>query len=231
MKQLGKKAKGLLLLVLCAALILPCVNGHALTQKQKALNAYKRFLSKSKVNVLAPGTIWYKNFRPMKYTPTNAAKVKFGIAYIDNDNIPEMVLLGKVNKYGKRDDIFAIFTYRNGKVVRVKSGNYDYMRFAGYYSRTGTFKYLFYDDGGEAEHNYCMLRNGRTSEKIRKWVPGEWAASQGVKCNYYKRVSTKKVNITYSAFMRLYKSMTKSKKMSTVKFYKNTAANRRAKLR
>ena len=43
MKKKVKGWKALLLLIMVAALVIPKTNGYALTQKQRALNAYKQF--------------------------------------------------------------------------------------------------------------------------------------------------------------------------------------------
>ena len=223
----GKKAKRIfILLILCFVLIIPSLSGYALTQKQKALNAYNKFLSKPNVKVLASGSKWYENFREQRYQSTKASNVKFGIAYIDNDSIPEMVLLGKQSSYVSRDQIFAVFTYKNGKVTRVKAGNYDYMKFNGVYTKTGAFKWTFYDDGGYTEEYYCSLKKGKTTTKIQKNDIPDWAAAYTTP-SYYKLNNGKRSEISHSTFTRLFKKLTKSKKMKKVKFHKNTSANRK----
>jgi hypothetical protein len=53
----------------------------------------------------------YTSGGTQKYTGTKSAKVRFSLAYIDGDSIPELVLCDNEYRFG-------FFSYRNGKVVR-----------------------------------------------------------------------------------------------------------------
>ena len=196
MKKRVRGWKALLLLFMVAALVIPKTNGYALTQKQRALNAYKQFLAKSNVSVLAPGQRCLECGRPYKYTPTRASLVSFGLAYIDNDNIPELIL--------KTDNDYS-------------SGSY----------KTGCFKWTQLDEGGYKEEYFYTLKNGNYQAKLWKSSNsyGLWPTE------YYKFVSSRKVRISGSAFLSAYKSVTGSKKITYVRFYKDTQANRNAYLR
>lgn len=227
MKKRVKGWKALLLLIMVAALVIPKTNGYALTQKQRALNAYKQFLAKSNVSVLAPGQRCLECGRPYKYTPTRASLVSFGLAYIDNDNIPELILKTDNDYSSGSHKVTAIFTYVNGKIKRVKSLNNDYAQFNGYYYKTGCFKWTQLDEGGYKEEYFYTLKNGNYQARLWKSSNsyGLWPTE------YYKFVNTKKSKISGSAFLSAYKSVTASKKITYVKFYKDTAANRNAHLR
>ena len=227
MKKRARGWKAFLLLLLIVALVLPGTDGYALTQKQKALNAYKQFLAKSKVSVLAPGQKCLYTGRPYRYSPTKASLVSFGLAYIDNDNIPELIVRTDTDYSCGSHRVTAIFTYVNGKIKRVKSLNNDYASFNGYYYKTGCFKWTQSDEGGYKEEYFYTLKNGAYQARLWKSSNryGLWPTV------YYKFVNSKKSKISGSTFLSAYKSLTKSKKITAVKFYKDTAANRNAHLK
>lgn len=109
-----ERLKRALLIALCIAMLAPVQHGYAVTSKQKALDAYNRLLSASTIYILPKGT-GHKSYTAggtRKYLGTKASNVRFSLAYIDGDNTPELVLCD--NEYR-----FAIFTYRNGQLVRL----------------------------------------------------------------------------------------------------------------
>ena len=55
MKQKSKRIRRGIILVLSMVMLLPAISGYAATQKQKAMNAYKKWLGQSKVSVLKKG--------------------------------------------------------------------------------------------------------------------------------------------------------------------------------
>ena len=196
----------LLLFVLVLALFVPSANVCALTQKQKAFNAYKSMLSKSKVSIVSSGS------------PTPSSKVQFAIAYIDNNDVPELIVK-------RSDGLFAVFTYKNNKIYRVKKGNGD-DRFVGYYKKTGGYKLI--DDKNKSGvyylENYYLLTNSGTTEKISKYVylgPGPmWIGYDSFNKGHC-------VAINHSTFKSKFVSLTKGKSLTKVKYYSNTAANRK----
>ena len=107
------RLKRALLLALCIAMLAPMQPGYAATNKQKALKAYNKMLSGGTVYILPKGVRYrsYTSGGTQKYTGTKSAKVRFSLAYIDGDSIPELVLCDNEYRFG-------FFSYRNGKVVR-----------------------------------------------------------------------------------------------------------------
>ena len=55
MNRISKKLKSALLVALVFAMMIPSISGLAVTQRQKALNAYDKWLSGSKVLVVPKG--------------------------------------------------------------------------------------------------------------------------------------------------------------------------------
>ena len=208
----------LLLFVLVLALFVPSANGYASTQKQKALDAYKSMLSKSKVSILNSGSKYFdrKKNGLVTYSPTTSSKVQFAIAYIDNNDVPELIVK-------RSDGLFAVFTYKNSKIYRVKAGD-TCDRFAGYYKKTGGYKLIdssesYYDDKIQYEDYYLLTSSGST-KKLSKYVtPDEIEYRSVNKSNI--------ITISHASFKSKFVSLTKGKALTKVKYYSNTAANRK----
>ena len=210
----------LLLFVLVLAFFVPSANGYASTQKQKALDAYKSMLSKSKVSILNSGSKYFdrKKNGLVTYSPTTSSKVQFAIAYIDNNDVPELIVK-------RSDGLFAVFTYKNSKIYRVKAGD-TCDRFAGYYKKTGGYKLIdssesYYDDKIQYEDYYLLTSSGST-KKLSKYVrPNE------NKIEYRSVNKSNIITISHASFKSKFVSLTKGKALTKVKYYSNTAANRK----
>lgn len=118
MKKMTLRMKRVLLILLVAAMLVPSIGGLAATKKQKALTAYDKWLSQSTVYLMKKGGQYLsmKEGDVIKYAGTKSSAVKFSVAYLDNDSIPELIVLDSV------DQLYCVLAYKNGKVVRVNSG-------------------------------------------------------------------------------------------------------------
>ena len=210
-----KKLRSLIVLMLCLVLIVPSMNVSAATQKQKALKAYKQFLSTSKVNVLPRGEGYYdiKNDRYVEYKGTKSANVKFALAYINNDSIPELIVTANLG--GRQYSGF--FTYRSGKVRRITVMASENDKLIGYYKKTGVFIQRDYSDGVLGGWKYMSM------DKIRAYIMG----SKGEDGSYY--VINEKM-MTKNGFNARIKKETKNRSLSKFIFYKNTKTNRSKKI-
>lgn len=209
-----KKLRSLFLVMLCVVLAVPCMNVSAATQKQKALKAYKKFLSTSKVNVLRRGDTYYdsRNDSSVVYKGTKAGNVKFALAYINNDDIPDLVLtanMGGLQYYG-------FFTYRSGKVRRITVQACEYDKVIGYYKKTGVFVQRHYSDG--VLGNWIYMSMGKTSAYIMGSKDGSYYVIR-------ERMMTKK------GFNNTIKKETRNRSLTKFKFFKNTKTNRNKKIK
>ena len=220
MKKLSKKMASILLVLLCLTLAVPRMDGNALTQKQKALRAYASWLSKSKVNVIIKGSVQYYNYGRDPYQGTRSSKVKFALAYIDNDNIPELIVytdeMGFCGSFG-------ILTYRNGRIVRCYASD-GCDSFKGYYKKTGYFKAESNMEIHYATSYFKLGYNkGRHDPKTAPFALIYYITHPHFKfesrCMNGRPVSA-------SSFRTALKRATKNQKISTVKYYNNTKANR-----
>lgn len=227
MKQRSRKFRRGIILILSMVMLLPAISGYAATQKQKAMNAYKKWLGQSKVSVLKKGQeiadyngAYGGVEDKANYTPTKASKTEFAIAYIDNDNIPELIVRTKDKRY------YSVLTYRKGKVVRLKGtqedGTYDTVK--GYYKKTGVFFDVRTADFGIDRRIYYKMNATKASDKLEIWINNK--GSKPSKDYEYITSSGKTVSCNHSMFKEKLKNLTKGKKPTNIKYYKNTAKNR-----
>ena len=213
MKKSLRKISLLLLLLL---LLVPAGTAQAATQKSKALKAYSKKLSSSKVYILPKGKKYFSsiNWTNKAYKYTKRKDVRFGLAYIDNDKVPELVLTAMDQGC---DFFYGVFTYKQGKVVRITSGA-GYDMFKGYYAKKGVICIQETTEGTPYTRRYYKISGTKA-----KSVAGHFFSSpKGVSDMYY--IGSKEVS--KAAFKAEYKKYVGSKKMSTVKFHPNTKTNR-----
>ena len=211
----------LLLIVLVLALFVPAANGYALTQKQKAINAYKTMLSKSKVSILSSGTEYYdkKQGKGVIYKPTDSSKVQFAIAYIDNNDVPELIVK-------RSDGLYAIFTYKNNQIHRIKKGN-TWDRVVGYYNKTGGYKVYYSTEGANYYNEYYQLTSSGTTKKFMKKVFVDPTTGKEYHVDYSAFNKGMPFDISYASFKSRFIALTKSKTLTGVKYHSNNATNRK----
>ena len=219
MKKLTKQFKGILLVLLCVILMVPHVNANAATQKQKAMSAYKKMLSASRVYVLPNNTKYYDDYhyRTLIYHGSLSKSVYFGLAYIDGDGIPELILRAKCNGVS----LFSVWTYKNGRTYRVGYGK-GYNEFKGYFLKTGMYLVRSYSDGTPFTDSYYKLSGTKATELIEKFDHGYGG---------YADYSIGGRTCTAKAFAAKRKSLTRGQAMKKVSYVRNSAASRKAKLK
>lgn len=224
MKNSIRRVRSLLLIMLCMILIVPGVSMHAnaVTQKQRALAAYKRWLSTSKVCVIKKGSVYDGGeYGGPGYQGTRASQVKFGLAYIDNDDIPELVVYTRQGGY---KGLYGILTYKRGRVYRYFS-SYGEEALSGYYKKTGIFADRTYPRGEWI--GYQVMYHKVTDNQDKYYLWKTYNPNLGKPWTFYN-YSRK---LTKNAFVTKLRIVTKNQQLLKVKFYNNTAANRNAKLR
>lgn len=200
-------------LLLLAVSILPSMQAQAASQKTKALKAYKKLLSQGK-------TPWEES------TPMSGSQ--FAIVYLDNNNVPELIIKNEnVPRYARPG---RLYTYAKGKVVEVGILYLDKLDKVmdkspfSYYKKTGIYGYGCYEMG-YCTKNYYKMSGTKSSHT---GLTNTYYTSDYYNSSYRNKVEYKVNNKTASksAFTKKLKKLTKSKKVTTPKFYKNTKANR-----
>lgn len=213
-----KQRKKIFLLTLLLLMSMTSLTAQASSTKTKALKSYAKLLSKSKIST----------------NKLKSSGCSFALAYIDNNSVPELVI--KSFQLGSSNGYYVVYTYKNGKAVQI--GNLLGTSF-GYYKKKGVFRdmrYFTHPMGGPGDQTtYYKLSNGKITSMLSKAVYEPDPFYKRTKSMYYyyycagsdssNYKSIKKSNYN-SRLKKLIgsKTLTKDTKM---KFYKNTAANRK----
>ena len=133
------------LFILLAVILLLPTPVMAASKKKKALKAYAAFLSKPSIKRGIWDTLYTKN-------------CSFAIAYVDNNNTPEMVLYHEDSCHAL--GWLSLYTFRGGKVALVGYMYGDYLATLGYYKKTGILldNYTVQGSGG---YWYIKLSEGK----------------------------------------------------------------------
>lgn len=199
--QVRKYIRNIMMLMcvaMLAGILLPGVHTEAAAQKTKALKAYNKLLASDSIKRTDDGMT------------QNPADCSFALVYIDNNNVPELVIDcgGSLLRY-------AVYTYKNGKAQYVTNAGGIF----GYYKKKGIFT------GGVGVSyiciNYVKLSSGKS---VKKFSFIEYNGS----ATYQSYQSNKTVTITKAKFNRQLKKLVGSTKETTnITWHKNTAANRK----
>ena len=123
---------GYLMLMVMIVAVIPAVPSEA-SAKSVALSKYRQLLSKSRISVLPQGKkIMGDDYREIRYYSSASNYVKFNIAYIDADDVPELILHD--TRYG-----YGVWTFKGGYFRCLQWGDfYDFP--VGYYKKKGIFR-------------------------------------------------------------------------------------------
>ena len=228
MKQKTTALKRGFVLVLSIAMLLPAISGYAATPKQKAMKAYNKMMSRSTVSIKKKGAKLldpdgkYGGYEDVaKYAPTKSSKTEFAIAYINNDNIPELIVRTNDKRY------YGIFTYKNGKVVRMTGTQEDgtFNTVKGYYKKTGAFFDVRSANFGIDRDIYYKMSSTKAVPQMEVWTNSK-GSKPSHEYSTFNRAG-KVFPINHGAFNYKLKKLSKGKKATIVKYYKNTAKNRK----
>lgn len=187
----------LMCIAMLTGILLPGVHTQAASKKTKALKAYSKLLASDSIKFSDRGS-------------ANPTDYSFSLVYIDNNNVPELVIWGN-----QPHSLYAVYTYRNGKAQYVENTGDGF----GYYKKKGIFS------GGIFRSyvctNYFKLSSGKSTRKFS--VTEDYSSA-----TYQSYQSNKAVTITKTKFNRQLKKLVGSTKETTnITWHKNTAANRK----
>lgn len=212
-RQRGRHSSIISFLLIVALLVtmIPAIPAEAASKKTKALRAYKKLLSQKTVCVMPRGIKYGSKSGSYKfYKPSKAQKVEFMVAYIDKDDVPELILREPDTGYG-------IWTYKNGKMVNLDWSGY-FSKPYGYYRKKGIFVEKHLTDENPWYEYFSKIPN--TVREV--FLEIEHYAGKK-EAEYYIRGD----KVTKSKFEKKLKSYVGSRKLEKVKMYKNTKANRK----
>lgn len=198
-----KKWSLLIAVLVCCLFLGNGTQAEAASAKTKALKAYKSMLA-SGAKLEKYGVNYFMSLND----------IKFAVAYIDNDSVPELIVNGYDTQY--------LFTYKNGKIKRV-DGEYLLQSHEAppfvYYKKRGVFRAVTFWEWITSPE-YYTLKNGKTS-LIAYIYKHEY---RKIDTGWYTRGGKK---ISEAAFNKLLKKKVGNTKATIIKTYRaNTAANR-----
>ncbi|MCD8019848.1 MAG: hypothetical protein LUF92_09805 [Clostridiales bacterium] len=212
-KKRRNVCKGLITVIaLCFLLCLIPAKTEAASAKQKAMKAYKKFLTQESI----PWSVY-------NYDETaDPSLCKFSLVYLDNNSVPELVVSGGDTYY---KPYMTIYTYKNGKVTLVENSSYG---FSSYYKKKG----IIVESAAKGATFYNKYSNGQLKivlAKLNENAQGRDLNGDGkIGYAYYKTTSSGDIKyISKSSFNKRLKKLVGSKNTKKLKFYKNTAKNRK----
>lgn len=206
--KMNRKKWMITLLVVLVAFAMP-LSAQAASQKTKAIKAYKIFLSKAMIP-------WDDDWN------VRASRCSFGLAYIDGDNVPELIVstsdVSHAAGYGR------IYAYKNGQVKRVANLAMNDSK-CSYYKKKGVVIDT-YAQGGSTKNYKKLTAAGLTTKlavfsNVAKvpWLP------KGT--SYYKMTGYTNKKVSKATFHKELKKLVGNKKATKVSMRKNTVANRK----
>ena len=195
------------------------------SSNKKALKAYKKYLSKSKIMVLPKNTT-LGNYPATGYQGSKSSGVKFALAYLDKDNIPELFVVDY-----KLSNVFGVFSYIKGKVIRVGYSRLYEIPIAYYKGEEYFYSYGEpYFDGDDETYCYYKLYSNEDGIVLRYFHD-----TGNNRDNYYRWYGTPlshpMVTISRETFNSLHEKYCGGKAPTKLKFFKNTAKNRKKRLK
>lgn len=193
------------------------MNTLASSARSKAFKAYRNYLSKSRVYIFPKGhkgSRWGYHrgsygYYKAKYKGSPAKRLMFAIAYIDKDNIPELIV---------RDQDWGgtLYKYSGGKLRRVLQYDY-YEGISAYYERKSVIVERHSTEGTPYYEYYGVLK----SRKSMVFGSAEHFHTRPI---YY--LKGRKKAVSKKMFDRAIKSRVGGARRMEMKWYENTAANR-----
>lgn len=200
------------IMLVCMIILLNPVHVQAASVKQKAFNAYKVMLENPK-NSFGRFEEWWSDDDTPRFVNL---KTEFAIGYVDKNKTPELFVRCKAYESGD-GYMYLLYTYINGR-VKLIDGNYygnssnlwSEQQIAGYYKKTGVYVWKGLEDVGKTKM-IVRLKSGRKKD----------LAFGGRKtCLIGKKKVSKR------AYKKYVKKVSKKRKLSKLKWMKNTVNNR-----
>lgn len=196
---------------LACFILFPAPKAEAASAKTKAIQAYKKILSRKNIN-------WGVSYR----FPVSTKDCSFSLVYLNKDSIPELVVYNITNVphaagYGQ------LYTYYKGRVRLVTGLNVN----------DGTFRYykkksVFIDDyTGMGITSYTYNKFSKTKASPFLNYEKNFNPYAVKKLTYSKYSKNRWIPTSKTYFKKQLKRYVKSTKVSKTKFHKNTAGNRR----
>lgn len=213
-----RKWFGYLMIVVLMTLMIPALPSEA-SAKSTALSQYRKLLNKGRISVIPQGKkVEAPNYSVVKYWSSKASDVKFCLAYIDGDNVPELILSDEDYGYG-------IWTYKNGR-FRCLFWEDHYCSPVGYFKKKGIFRDNEYSEGTPFTRDYYKLRIGSKRQRIQYESCNEGPERLEIWGRYIKSGGKFK-KVSSAAYYKNLKKYTGKTSMTRIYLHKNTGTNKK----
>ena len=197
------------IMILSVFLIILCFAfpAQAASKKTKALKAYKKYLEKYEKDCKKDGF------------STNA----FGIAYINNDNIPDLVMYRpEFPSMGKP----SIYTYKKNKVVCLSLSPAS-CYYTKYYKKKGAVISVLVKDDNWNYRDYSFFDFKKTgTDSVSHNISFALSQEDGKYYKFNLKSDKERKQITKKEFNSLLKKKVGKAKAKKIKYHKNTKKNR-----
>lgn len=219
MTKLHRWIAGALILVLMT-LMIPTMPTEA-SVRSTAIAKYRMLLKKGRISVLPQGKmVTNNNDDPVRYWSSKASDVKFCLAYVDGDDVPELIL--RDYHYG-----FGIWSYKNGSFRCLHYSGAD-VQMVGYYKKKGVFRENTNLGIGIFDRKYYKLQTGKSKYCFQyEHCLSNGTASSTTVHGRYILSGNKEKRVSSSAFYKNLKKYTGGASMSRAYLHNNTAAKRK----
>ena len=120
------------LIIVLMTLMIPTMPAEA-SARSTAISKYRILLNKSRISVLPQGKMVRTCYdETARYWSSKASNVKFSLAYVDGDDVPELILNDYYYGYG-------VWSYKNGS-FRCLHWSDAYDQIIGYYYKKGVLR-------------------------------------------------------------------------------------------
>lgn len=208
------------LIIVLMTLMIPTMPAEA-SARSTAISKYRILLNKSRISVLPQGKMVRTCYdETARYWSSKASNVKFSLAYVDGDDVPELILNDYYYGYG-------VWSYKNGS-FRCLHWSDAYDQIIGYYYKKGVLRENTNHGTSYFNRKYYKLQTGKTKNcfQYEHCFGNGIGSSTKILGRYIKSGNTEK-SVSSSAFYKNLKKYTGSVSMSKIYLHNNTAAKKK----
>lgn len=206
------------MIIILMTLMIPAMPGEA-SARSTAISRYRALLNRSRISVLPQGQMVFNTYDEyVRYWSSGRSDVKFCLAYIDGDSIPELIL--RDHRYG-----YGVWTYTNGHFRCLQWAD-AYSQPVGYYKKKGVLRDNEGTEGAFLDRNYYKLQAGKKKQHLQY----EHCFDNQYKVNVlsrYIRSGNRWKSASSGVFYKNLKKYTGGASMSRIYLHNNTAANKK----
>lgn len=191
------------------AVVFEATSVSAVSKRTKAARLYKKYLEKVE-----------KKNEVFKTTSGKKVKAKFTLAFLDKDNVPELLI--------KKGSNYSAYTIKKGKVKKTEiqdlyslNEKFKYISKGGVYARYSSTR-------GNVILGFYKIKGRKTAYKISKVsIITTSENDSDTETKYFKAKGEASEEVTKEVYKETYNKLTGGRKFKTAKFHPNSEAGRK----